>query len=82
MRMRSSERWKKALRCGGVLGTRRRRLGSSNGGRRCGARGAEVRERDGAHRVEEGVSSALELSTGGGEGRGVGRECMPSTRRR
>ena len=55
---------------------------AGGGAMRAERRRESERERDGAHRVEEGMASALELSTGGGEGHDVGRACMPSMRRR
>jgi len=59
---------------------------SSDGGRRCYARGAEARERErereSAHRVEARVAKEVTLSTAEGGGRGTGEPRMPSTRRR
>jgi len=60
--------------------------GSSDGGRRCCARGAEAiereRGRESAHRVEARVAKEMALSTAEGGGCGTGEPRMPSTRRR
>ena len=81
-RMRSSERWLKALRGGKALGTRRRRLGELQlwAVVRC-ARGAGERARE---RARRGAQSGGENVEGAGAvhgrrgGRGVGeRACQP-----